>query len=154
MLPKLAAKLTVGHTVAASIGLLTARRKMVLLPQNVALLKNVPQSVTAVLREVESITQIVESLEQYLDRVPPHCVHGPTQCTPKSENTKNSTLSYTIKMDPINAALAALELQDHPNYAWTAKEFNVNYATLSRHHQQTTHAREDATEMKSLLSIQ
>ena len=49
-------------------------------------------------------------------RVPPHCVHGPTQCTPKSKITKISTLSYTTKMDPINAALAALELQDPPNY--------------------------------------
>ena len=34
-------------------------------------------------------------------------------------------------MDPINAALAALELQDPPNYTWIAKEFNVNYTTLS-----------------------
>ena len=34
----------------------------------------------------------------------------PTQCTPKSENTKNPTLSYTIIIDPINAALATLEL--------------------------------------------
>ena len=45
-----------------------------------------------------------------------YCVHGPTQCTAKSKNTKISTLSYTIKIDPINAALAALELQDPPNY--------------------------------------
>ena len=37
-------------------------------------------------------------------------------------------------MDPINAALAALELQDRPNYAWTAKEFNINPTTLSRRH--------------------
>jgi len=43
-------------------------------------------------------------------------MHGPTQCTPKSKNTKISTLLYAIKIDPINAALAALELQDSPNY--------------------------------------
>ena len=57
-------------------------------------------------------------------------------------------------MDPINAALAALELQDPPNYTWTAKEFNVNCITLSWRHRRITHAREDVTEMKSLLLIQ
>jgi len=57
-------------------------------------------------------------------------------------------------MDSINVALAALELQDPPNYTWTAKEFNVNRTTLSRRHRQITRSREDATEMKSLLSIQ
>ena len=57
-------------------------------------------------------------------------------------------------MDPINAALAALELQDSPNYTWTAKEFNVNRTTLSRRHRRITRAREDATAIKSLLSIQ
>ena len=82
----------------------------------------------------------------YRDRVPHHFVHGPTQCTPKSKNTKISTLLYTIKMDPINAALAALELQDSPNYTWTAKEFNVNRTTLSRRHRRITRTREDATE--------
>ena len=86
-------------------------------------------------------------------RVPPHCVHGPTQCTPKSKNTKNLTLSYTVKMDPIDAALAALELQDPPNYTWTAKEFDINRSTLSRRYWRITRAREDATEIKSLLSI-
>jgi len=35
-------------------------------------------------------------------------------------------------MDPIDAAFAALKLQDPPNYTWTAKEFNVNYTTLLR----------------------
>ena len=49
-------------------------------------------------------------------RSSPPTVHGPTQCTPKSKNTKNSTLSYAIKMDSINATFAALELQDPPNY--------------------------------------
>jgi hypothetical protein len=57
-------------------------------------------------------------------------------------------------MDLINVALAALELQDPPNYTWTAKEFNINRTTLSRRHRQITRFREDATEMKSLLSIQ
>jgi len=57
-------------------------------------------------------------------------------------------------MDPIDAALAALELQDPPNYTQTAKEFNVNRSTLSRRHRRITRAREDATEMRSLLSIQ
>jgi hypothetical protein len=80
-------------------------------------------------------------------------VHGPTQCTLKSKNTKNSTLSYTIKMDPIDAALAALELQDPLNYTRTAKEFNVIRSTLSRRHRQITRAREDTTEMKSILLI-
>ena len=87
-------------------------------------------------------------------RVPSHCVHGSTQCTPKSKNAKNSTLSYTVKMDPIDAAFAVLELQDPPNYTRTAKEFDVNRSTLSRRHRQITRAREDATEMKSLLFIQ
>ena len=57
-------------------------------------------------------------------------------------------------MDSINVALAALELQDPPNYTQTAKEFNVNRTTLSRRYWQITRAREDATEMKSLLLIQ
>ena len=56
-------------------------------------------------------------------------------------------------MDPINAALATLELQDPPNYTWTAKEFNVNHTTLSRRHWRITRAREDVIEMKSLLLI-
>jgi len=34
-------------------------------------------------------------------------------------------------MDPINAALAALELQDPPNYTWIAKEVNIIYSTLA-----------------------
>ena len=56
-------------------------------------------------------------------------------------------------MDPINAALAALELQDPPNYTWTAKEFNVNRTTLSRRYRRITRSREDTTEMKFLLLI-
>ena len=57
-------------------------------------------------------------------------------------------------MDPINAALAILELQDPPNYTRTAKEFDVNRTTLLWRYRQITRAREDATEMKSLLLIQ
>jgi len=57
-------------------------------------------------------------------------------------------------MNPINATLAALELQDPPNYTQTAKEFNVNRTTLSRRYRRITRAREDATEIKSLLLIQ
>ena len=57
-------------------------------------------------------------------------------------------------MDPINAALAVLELQDPSNYTWTAKEFNINYTTLLWRYWRITRAREDATEMKSLLLIQ
>ena len=34
-------------------------------------------------------------------------------------------------MDPIDAALAALELQDPPNYTRTAKEFNVIRSAFS-----------------------
>ena len=49
-------------------------------------------------------------------RVPHYCVYGPTQCTPKLKNFKILTLLYTIKIDPINAALAILELQDPSNY--------------------------------------
>ncbi|OCK97278.1 uncharacterized protein K441DRAFT_711229 [Cenococcum geophilum 1.58] len=56
-------------------------------------------------------------------------------------------------MDPIDAALAALELQDPPNYTRTAKEFNIIRSTLSRRYQQITRARENATEIKSLLLI-
>lgn len=87
-------------------------------------------------------------------RSSPPSAHGPTQKTPKLKNTKISTLSYAIKMDPINAALAALELQDSPNYTLTAKEFYVNCSTLSRRYRQITRSREDATEIKSLLLIQ
>ena len=57
-------------------------------------------------------------------------------------------------MDPINAALAILEPQDPPNYTQTAKEFNINRTTLSWRYRRITRAREDATEMKSLLLIQ
>ena len=57
-------------------------------------------------------------------------------------------------MDPIDAALAVLELQDPPNYTWTAKEFNVNYIMLSRCYRQITYTRQDVMEIKSLLLIQ
>jgi len=80
-------------------------------------------------------------------------MHSPTQCTPKSKNIKNLTLLYTIKMDPINAAFTALELQNPPNYTWTAKEFNVIYFIFLWHYWQITCAKEDAMEMKSFLSI-
>ena len=56
-------------------------------------------------------------------------------------------------MDPINAALAALELQDRPNYTWTAKEFNINCTMFSWCYRQIIYARENATEIKSLLLI-
>ena len=56
-------------------------------------------------------------------------------------------------MDPIDAALAALELQDPPNYTQIAKEFNVIRSTLSRRYRQITCAREDATDIESLLLI-
>ena len=56
-------------------------------------------------------------------------------------------------MDPIDAALAVLELQDPPNYTWTAKEFNVNYIMLSRCYRQITYTRQDVMEIKSLLLI-
>ena len=56
-------------------------------------------------------------------------------------------------MDPINAALAALELQDPPNYTRTAKEFDINRSTLSRRYRRITRAREDTTEIKSLLLV-
>ena len=42
-------------------------------------------------------------------------------------------------MDPIDAALAALELQDPPNYTQTVKEFNINYFTLLRCYWQITY---------------
>ena len=57
-------------------------------------------------------------------------------------------------MDLINAALAALELQNPSNYTWTAKEFNINCTTLLRYYWQITRFREDTMEMKSLLLIQ
>ena len=44
-------------------------------------------------------------------------------------------------MDPINAALAALKLQDPLNYTWTAKEFNIIYTMLSRRCWQITRTR-------------
>ena len=57
-------------------------------------------------------------------------------------------------MEPIDAALTALELQNPSHYTQTAKEFNVVRSTLSRRHRQITRARKDVTEMKSLLSVQ
>jgi hypothetical protein len=45
----------------------------------------------------------------------------PTPCTVPLNAHQNSTLLYTVKMDPIDAAFAALELQDPPNYTQTAK---------------------------------
>jgi hypothetical protein len=69
---------------------------------------------------VAAVSLLVDDNEKYPEvdwsRSPAHSVHGPTQCTLKSKNTKNLTLLYTIKIDPIDAALAVLELQDPPNY--------------------------------------
>jgi len=44
-------------------------------------------------------------------------------------------------MDSIDAALAALDLQETPNYTVTAKKFGINRTTLSRRHRGITAAR-------------
>jgi hypothetical protein len=57
-------------------------------------------------------------------------------------------------MDSINAALAALELQDPPNYTATAKLYNIDRTTLSRRHRGITAAKGSAPPPTSLLSFQ
>ena len=55
-------------------------------------------------------------------------------------------------MDPIEAALAALELQDSPNYTATAKEFGINRTTLSRRHRGLTAPKGVNTAPHAILS--
>ena len=55
-------------------------------------------------------------------------------------------------MDSIDAALADLALQNTPNYAATAKKFNVNRTTLSRRHRGITAPRGYAPNGMQLLS--
>lgn len=55
-------------------------------------------------------------------------------------------------MDSIEAALAACELSEAPNYAQIAREFGCNRSTLSRRHRGVTRAPEDLHESQQLLS--
>ena len=55
-------------------------------------------------------------------------------------------------MAPIDAALADLALQDHPNYSETARKFNVNRCTLSRHYRGQTVSVKESRQINSILS--
>jgi hypothetical protein len=57
-------------------------------------------------------------------------------------------------MDRIDEALAALALQDIPNYKRTAIEYGVNRTTLSRRHRGLCKSRGEAKEYQYLLSHQ
>lgn len=57
-------------------------------------------------------------------------------------------------MDRIDEALAALALQDIPNYKRTAIEYGVNRTTLSRRHRGLCKSRGEAKEYQCLLSHQ
>jgi DNA invertase Pin-like site-specific DNA recombinase len=57
-------------------------------------------------------------------------------------------------MDPIDAALADLALQDSPNYAMTARKYNINRSTLSRRHRGITVSIKEGRQTTSILSNQ
>ena len=57
-------------------------------------------------------------------------------------------------MDSIEAALANLALQESPNYAETARKFNVNRCTLSRRHRGITTSVKEGRQSRSILSSQ
>ena len=55
-------------------------------------------------------------------------------------------------MDSIEAALAALDLQESPNYSATARQFNVDRTTLSRRHRGITTSKAAGNEVRRFLS--
>ena len=57
-------------------------------------------------------------------------------------------------MASIEAALADLALQDSPNYAKTARKFNINRSTLSRRHRGITGSIKEGRQITSILSNQ
>jgi hypothetical protein len=56
--------------------------------------------------------------------------------------------------DPIDKALAALALQDPPNYSRTAEEYEVDRSTLSRRYRGICVSKQQANELQSLLFFQ
>lgn len=55
-------------------------------------------------------------------------------------------------MASIEAALAALELQNPPNYAQVAREFGINRSTLSRRHRGLTDSKAASEESHRFLN--
>ena len=55
-------------------------------------------------------------------------------------------------MASIDAALAALQLQEAPNYATTAEEYGVHRSTLSRRYRGITYSQAITNENRSILT--
>ena len=53
--------------------------------------------------------------------------------------------------EAIQLALADLELQERPNYAATAKKYNISRVTLSRRHQGTQLSRDESNSIHHKL---
>lgn len=82
-------------------------------------------------------------------------MHTATKRTPHQNSHRNSSkLSKMPTTDQIEAALAALALQDIPNYKRTAKEYGVCRTTLSRRHRGLCRSIQEARELQCLLSSQ
>jgi transposase-like protein len=74
--------------------------------------------------------------------------------THQNSHRNSSKLSKMPTTDQIEAALAALALQDIPNYKQTAKEYGVCRTTLSRRHRRLSRSIQEARELQCLLSSQ
>ena len=56
-------------------------------------------------------------------------------------------------MSSIEAAIADLKSQEHPNFSTTVKKHGCNRSTLSRRFRGVTSLKEEVLEIRSLLSI-
>lgn len=83
-------------------------------------------------------------------------MHGYPTCTFRTQtptrNTTNSKINYFSNVKPIDAAIAAADSQEFPNYSAIAREFGVDRSTLSRRHRGVTFPKPNATEKIQLLS--
>ena len=64
----------------------------------------------------------------------------------------SSTLNNSVNIDSIDTALAALKLQEIPNYTATAKQFGIDRTTLSRRHRGITVAKGFKSHPQAILS--
>ena len=82
-------------------------------------------------------------------------MHGSTQCTANTKPPQASTPPTTTHMEPIEAALAAIEAiqpRDRVNYTRVADQHDVARSTLSRRHRGATQSRAANAQSQQKLS--
>ena len=81
-------------------------------------------------------------------------MHGLACCTPTRDLRETLTRNYSTNMEPIEAALAALKLQDTKNISAVAKLHGVDRSTLSRRWNGVTNPAKVKHQKQQLLSPQ